>query len=696
MPTSLIDGLQRALTAHQAGHLAEAEQGYRAVLARDAKHTDAVYLLGLAVYQLGRVAEAVPLLQRAVALADHRADFHNALGDAWRALGQLPEAIASFRAAIVRRTPYVDAQLNLSTALQQGGRLEEALVMLFEAVAAYPQEGALRGRLAMLLQGVSLGSGNPLVRSVLLSLCRDESISAQALSGAMLGLVKATPAYAAVAAALRHGENVLRVAWQDVQEIAHDEVLLAALPRLVVTDADIEWVFTRLRKALLLAPTEVASSCSRFIGALASQAFNTEYCWAVDAEERVALEELRRSVNDALRDAENQADCEWAIMRTTMYDTLRQLPAWRTFRTGGTSTWSDVMARLVREQVVDYHAERAIADALPALTSISEGVSTLVRELYEKNPYPRWVTLQKPAVTSIPAFVRALRPTDSALPETRRILVAGGGGGQQPVQTALSFPDAVVSSIDLSRSSLAYAARMAARDGVTKMLCAHGDLLALDELVGSFTIVSCSGVLHHLAESLDGWRRLIRILEPHGVMKIGLYSTAARRQIDAARELVRQGAFAATDEGIRASRQAILALPSVHPARGALSFIDFFSMSGCRDLRMHVQELYGDRHRARSGYAQAALPWLSGLLGGADTIPCRASRAVARARRLGGARGRAPRYGRRNVSVLVLSAVRAPLARLRRLASLALLGALIACVPCGVPSGFRPVKPARP
>ena len=45
---------------------------------------------------------------------------------------------------------------------------------------------------------------------------------------------------------------------------------------------------------------------------------------------------------------------------------------------------------------------------------------------------------------------------------------------------------------------------------------------------------------------------------------------------------------------------------------------------------------------------------------------------------------------------LVLSAVRAPLARLRRLASLALLGALIACVPCGVPSGFRPVKPARP
>ncbi|QJR34728.1 tetratricopeptide repeat protein [Gemmatimonas groenlandica] len=590
MSTSSMDVLQRALIAHQAGLLAEAEQGYRTVLARDAKHADAAYLLGLAVHQQGRSSDAVPLLRRAVALADHRADFHNSLGDAWRALGQLPEAIASFRAAIARRTPYVDAHLNLATALQQGGRIEEALIMLFEAVAAYPQEGLLRGRLAVLLQGVSLGSGNPLVRSVLLTLCRDESISAQTLSGAMLGIVKGTPAYETITASLRRREDVLSVASQAVEELAHDELLLAALPRLVVTDADMEWLLTRLRKALLMAPANATSGFARFIGALASQAFNTEYCWAVDAEERVALDELRRGVDEAWRAGESRNDCEWAIVRAAMYDTLRQFPAWRTFDDSATGTWSDEMASLVREQVVEYHAERAIADALPALTSISEGVSTLVRAMYEENPYPRWVTLQQPAVTSIPAFVRALRPTESAVPKTPRILVAGGGSGQQPVQMALAFPDAVVSSIDLSRSSLAYAARMAARHGVTNVQWAHGDILAVDESIGSFAIVSCSGVLHHLAEPLDGWRRLIRVLEPHGVMKIGLYSRAARRQIDAARELVQQGGFAATDEGIRASRQAILALPSVHPARGVLAFIDFFSMSGCRDLLMHVQE----------------------------------------------------------------------------------------------------------
>lgn len=590
MSTSSNDVLHRALAEHQAGRLVSAEQGYRRLLAAHTKHADATYLLGLAVHQQGRSAESVPLLQRAVSLADDRADFHNSLGDALRVLGRLPEAIAAFRAAIARRTPYVDAQLNLVTALQQAGRLEEALVMLFEAVAAHPNEGPLRGRLALLLQGVSLGSGNALVRSVLLTLCRDQAISVQALSGATLGLVKATPAYAALVTGLNATADPLAAAPEAVNELARDEVLLAALPRLVVSDPEVERLLTRLRKALLLAPVGNASTLVAFSGALAMQAFNTEYCWTVGDDERTALAQLRADVDAASVAQTIPLSCEWAMMRSAMYDTVRQFSAWRTLEHDVRSGWSPGMIALIREQVVAYNTERSIADALPTWTSISEGVSSNVREMYEENPYPRWVTLQQPAVTTIPAFVRMLRPADTILPAGRRILVAGGGSGQQPVQMALSFPDAQLRSIDLSRSSLAYAARMAAKHGVENVEFGHGDILAIDESLGSFAIVSCSGVLHHLAQPLDGWRRLLRVLAPHGIIKIGLYATAARRPIDAARALVRQGGFAATDEGIRASRQAILGLPTAHPARGALAFIDFFSMSGCRDLLMHVQE----------------------------------------------------------------------------------------------------------
>jgi tetratricopeptide (TPR) repeat protein/SAM-dependent methyltransferase len=590
MSTSSTDMLQRALTAHQAGRLAEAEQGYRTVLARHATNADAAYLLGLAVQQQGRASEALVLLQRAVALADQRADFHNALGEAHRVLGRLPDAIAAFRAAIGRRTAYVDAQLNLAATLQQAGRLEEALILLFEAVAASPHEGALRARLALLLHGVSLGSGNPLVRTVLLSLCHDTAISAQSLSGALLGLVKGTPAYVALLAAVHRDADLLAVARDALYALAHDELLLAALPRVVVTDPEVEWVLTQVRKALLRAPAGEASEFAAFIVAIAMQAYNTEYAWAIDADERMALEQVRAEVDAASAALPMSVTDESAILRAAMYATVRQFAAWRALDDGTGPSWSPGLSAVVRDQVTAYRTERAIADALPTVTPISEGVSSLVRAMYEENPYPRWVTLQHPTVTSIPAFVRALRPADASTPTGHRILVAGGGSGQQPLQMALSFPDAELWSLDLSRSSLAYAARMATLYGVANVQFGQGDILNIDESLGSFAIVSCSGVLHHLAEPLDGWRRLLRVLEPHGVMKVGLYATAARRQIDAARELVQQGGFSATDEGIRASRQAILALPTAHPARGVLAFVDFFSVSGCRDLLMHVQE----------------------------------------------------------------------------------------------------------
>jgi tetratricopeptide (TPR) repeat protein/SAM-dependent methyltransferase len=590
MSPSSTDMLQQALTAHQAGRLAEAEQGYRTVLARHATNADAAYLLGLAVQQQGRAAEALVLLQRAVALADQRADFFNSLGEAHRALGQLPDAMAAFRAAIARRPAYVDAQLNLATTLQQAGRLEEALIMLFEAVAAHPHEGALRARLALLLNGVSLGSGNPLVRSVLLTLCHDPAISAQSLSGAMLGLVKGTPACAALQAAVNRDADLLVVARDALNALAHDDLLLAALPRLVVTDPEVELVLTRVRKALLLAPADESSALTAFIGAIAVQAYNTEYGWAIDADEQLALELLRAEVDAASAALPIPASCESAMLRGAMYATVRQFAAWSTLDDGGSPSWSPGLRALVRDQVAEYRAERAIADALPTWTPLAKGVSSMVRTMYEENPYPRWVTLQHPTVTSIPAFVRALHPADASSPSGRRILVAGGGSGQQPLQMALSFPDAQVWSLDLSRSSLAYAARMAAHHRVANVQFGQGDILNIDESLGSFAIVSCSGVLHHLAEPLSGWRRLLRVLEPHGVMKIGLYATAARRQIDAARALVKQLGFPATDEGIRACRQAILALPMAHPARGVLGFVDFFSTSGCRDLLMHVQE----------------------------------------------------------------------------------------------------------
>jgi SAM-dependent methyltransferase len=110
--------------------------------------------------------------------------------------------------------------------------------------------------------------------------------------------------------------------------------------------------------------------------------------------------------------------------------------------------------------------------------------------------------------------------------------------------------------------------------------------MALGSAGQSFDLIDASGVLHHLADPTGGWRVLLGLLRPGGLMRVGLYSRRGRADVAAAREFIAQHGFQATAAGIRRCRQELLASPLGAVAR----FPDFFSISECRDLLFHVQE----------------------------------------------------------------------------------------------------------
>ena len=70
-------------------------------------------------------------------------------------------------------------------------------------------------------------------------------------------------------------------------------------------------------------------------------------------------------------------------------------------------------------------------------------------------------------------------------------------------------------------------------------------------------------------------------------MHVGLYSTVARRDVDAARAFVSARADPPTPAGIRAARAALRADPRFAAVAGLR---DFYATSECRDLLFHVQE----------------------------------------------------------------------------------------------------------
>ena len=91
--------LAQAVAHHQAGRLAEAEQGYRAALSADPQHPDALHLLGVLSLQSGRADEAVALIGKALERSKGVADYWDNLGSALRAAGRAADAIQAHRRA---------------------------------------------------------------------------------------------------------------------------------------------------------------------------------------------------------------------------------------------------------------------------------------------------------------------------------------------------------------------------------------------------------------------------------------------------------------------------------------------------------------------------------------------------------------------------------------------------------------------
>ena len=483
-------------------------------------------------------------------------------------------------------------------ALHTAGRTTEALILLFNAIGAAPSQSPAMAEerllLASLLDGVALNSGNAVVFHVLLELLRDPQVDPQSIARAVLGLLAVHGAFQA----LEKGQENIPA----LQALFGEPLVRELLRRVIVTDARAERVFAFARRLLIenswVNDPEPWQRDAMLTVAMAAE--HGEYAWpdTLDIEALLSswVELIAEWLDNRNRDS---ADFHAAmLLRLCMFRPLSIVPGaerlldippewWG-------SEWHETLQPLLDAQLSEPLAQHGRGASLPTLTNGATAPperagSDAVRAMYETHPYPRWSTVAKPHVTTVAAFVQAITG-GSAVPDTRRVLIAGCGTGRQTAHTALSFPDADILALDLSRASLGYAARKAEQLGLGNVQFMQGDLLQLDSLQERFALIFCSGVLHHLANPAAGWRQLVQRLHPAGVIKVALYSSLARQPVSAARAVIAAEQFAPTDEGIRACRQHLLALPANHAAKPVTESADFFSASGCRDLLMHVQE----------------------------------------------------------------------------------------------------------
>jgi SAM-dependent methyltransferase len=323
-----------------------------------------------------------------------------------------------------------------------------------------------------------------------------------------------------------------------------------------------------MRRALLDVDRPDALSTS-LAASLGVQGALNGFIWAVSADEQKAVAGLAKRPET------------WALVRCAMYQPIEGARGISRLR-GAARTMP--LKDLLKEQVLDPAEERRLRRG--SSLRVGGEVTRRVQSQYEVHPYPRWVSLPGWPSCSPSQWVR-LR-TGVAVAETppkTRLLVAGCGTGRHPLMLAKSLRGVRIDAIDLSAASLAIARRQRRQLGLTNVSFHQRDLL---QLKGAWDVIESVGVVHHLAEPLEGLRALDRALAPGGLACIGVYTPRGRADVRHARALVAAAGLGPSMAGLRAAR----ALVRRHMA-GVHSLTispDFHSASGFRDLVMHEHE----------------------------------------------------------------------------------------------------------
>jgi 2-polyprenyl-3-methyl-5-hydroxy-6-metoxy-1,4-benzoquinol methylase len=246
--------------------------------------------------------------------------------------------------------------------------------------------------------------------------------------------------------------------------------------------------------------------------------------------------------------------------------------------------------------------------------SAPQEFSTEVREHYEELPYPyRRIEDEGKQFHGGDGFgPEALNHIAWAgrrdLRKGGRVLIAGNGTGDASVQWGESLygSDAEIIAIDISTTSMELAKARLEKRQLHNVTLKHLSIMDLPGAgLGTFDVIECTGVLHHLPDPPAGLRALGSVLKDDGVMSLMVYAQYGRMPIymvqDLLRRLMKPGMTRA--EKLELARGFLNHVPNTHWLTVKNEeFIDDLSVpdgSGIYDLLLHstdraytVPELY--------------------------------------------------------------------------------------------------------
>lgn len=514
-------------------------------------------------------------------------------------LGDLQAARAAFVEAIESDPRNVELLFNLGIVEEGLGDVDQAAILLTRVLASRPSMTPAAARLSRLFARFEVADVDRLDRRGLRAALQSEGIGRQPIAEVALRLALANPLKcpaSACAEVTPGSRDPLQLTTANGHDPAPDyELLHLALRHGIVKHAAAERYLTKVRAELLDAGANALLDDRQLLSlalSLVVQGWHNDHAWAVSDAEARMLDALPVD-REALLAGDRAATA--AFVLTCLYRPLHAAVTPPLAIADAQRLKPHAVRDIFAAQVSEHARQTMRATAVPSLRPLADATTRRVSSQYEAAPYPRWTSLHVSQPGSLKRSLGGFFPaTELAFMDAPfDVLVAGCGTGQQALQSAAAYgPEARMLALDISRSSLGYAADMAQRNGIASVEFLHGDILDAGLIDRDFDIIECVGVLHHMADWRAGWRALLDRLKPHGLMYVGLYSATARRELAALRDDPAYPGAGCSDDTARAYRTALTARAAGEPGATLTSSRDFYALNAFRDLVLHESETH--------------------------------------------------------------------------------------------------------
>ena len=379
-----------------------------------------------------------------------------------------------------------------------------------------------------------------------------------------------------------HGSHLI----EDLSKLSNISLLNDFIRICTVPDIDIENYFKFIRYKILFYEFNKMEyqKVKPFIISLSIQCLLNEYIYEEDENEVDIINALEKKICENINDEKYYIEID--VMKLSLYRSLDKY------------SWIDkVLSRGINKEIEniikEFFQEKELKNKIKSFGILNNRISELVKNQYEENPYPRWFkpTLLKKGV-STNEFVKNLglnisdnyEETDS--PE---ILIAGCGTGQHAINTASRISNSKVTAFDLSYNSVSYGLRKSIEYKIDNINFMQGDILDVKNINKEFDIIECVGVLHHMENPKVGLREITNVLKKNGLIKIGLYSSLARRNITKFRNQYLNCEDYVDIKTLKSLRRVIIS-SSDNYTKNFTKYLDFYSSSEIRDMLFNVQE----------------------------------------------------------------------------------------------------------